>query len=560
MASIINRLSGIAPAILLPVYVIATRQKKTACVLLVFLSICLSGCFLHYYSVNTAPRVDDSVLERLQSANKYFILHARNGAYALKNLRVNNDLLQGDLEELPGEHLKYLVPGQGKLHRFPVRDRYIVLYEVHLYTTQAAGDSARISLALKDINRMDVYDLNKAATTTSEVLSIVGITVAGIALIGGIAFLITCNCPQVYTGDGNKYEFTGALYSGAIYASLERQDYMPLPHIQPVGNQLLLKINNVQGEEQIINELKLLQVTHDPRDQALVDKYGQVLVFRHPVDPDHGQNHYPFNNRSADQPTSDLTLDFKKPVGAGSGKLILHAKNSAWSGYLFHEFKALFGNYYAKWTAKKDRADPREMIRWQIDQGLPLLVSIKQNGSWKYIDYFATPGNTATREMIMSIDLSGISAEDHVHVRLQTAFMFWELDYAGMDFSEDSAYAATVLPATSLMKMGDDTTRALQQCPFQQSQLQQLGEKDSSYTHLTGRDFLQAVFTVDTARTPNRAISWFLQSSGYYHIGNSTEGPPQIGELKAFLENGAFDQFSRRKYQELQTLVKANAK
>ena len=35
---------------------------------------------------------------------------------------------------------------------------------------------------------------------------------------------------------------------------------------------------------------------------------------------------------------------------------------------------------------------------------------------------------------------------------LQTTFMFWDLDYVGMDFSQENSYQVTVIPACNEFK------------------------------------------------------------------------------------------------------------
>jgi len=42
---------------------------------------------------------------------------------------------------------------------------------------------------------------------------------------------------------------------------------------------------------------------------------------------------------------------------------------------------------------------------------------MKQGDRWKYIDYFATPGNTAERDMIMEINLADFKNENHIQLR-----------------------------------------------------------------------------------------------------------------------------------------------
>jgi len=563
MKSLLTWVSSILPNVFLPICIITRKRRKPILIILILQVIGLSSCFLHYYQPNSTSKIDAATIQDLQSADKYFILHSQHGNYSLTNIKVTNNILEGKTGALPKEHTNYLDPKHGDNNRFRVSRKNIVLYEVHFYSGISVDSNARVSIPLTDITRMDVYGLNKSATNESRVISIVGITLAVTGVIVAVVSVSnSCNCPQVYACYGNKTEFNGGLYSGAIYASLERTDYMPLQANYVSNNKMSLRIGNVEGEEQIINELKLIEITHHNGDNVLLDRHGRVVVFQKPHAPERAMigsaedvidkvserdgSYYSFTNQGSDQNTSDIILDFKKPANARTGKLVLRAKNTDWSGYLFHDFKSLFGNYYATWTKKKDAADPEEMGQWQINQTLPLLVSIKQGDHWKYIDYFATPGNTAERDMIMEINLVDFKNEDHIQIRMQTAYMFWSLDYAGMDFSEEQQSTFTVLNATRIMK--SDST----------SQTEQLMSKDHLYTHLKGKDILRAEFTVVPSKLQDQKTSYFLLSSGYYHFTKQLDGEPQIKKLKGFLENGAFDKYSRKEFQEL--VQKVNSK
>jgi len=39
--------------------------------------------------------------------------------------------------------------------------------------------------------------------------------------------------------NGDAFEFMGEIYGGAIFPTLERDDYMPLPNLKPKGTSLL---------------------------------------------------------------------------------------------------------------------------------------------------------------------------------------------------------------------------------------------------------------------------------------------------------------------------------
>lgn len=549
-------LSGIAPALVLPLFLLWQKSKKLAILLFLLLTFGLAGCFLRYYKTNTVQSIDAETLQKLISTEKKFILHSKYGSFLATGISVKDNMFDAQLETLSEEYQKYLNPVIGHANHMPKKEEVFVTYQVHLYLGDTTLLQKQIHVPLTAFNRIDVYGLDKSATNSSTVVSIIGLSVLTLGFVGGILVLAACNCPQVYSCTNNSCAFTGGLYRGAIYKSLERTDYMPLSSGISEQQKMHLRIGSVDGEEQIMNSLSLLRVTHAADQHVLIDRHGKIIAYRKPVLPDHAWledkqdikeiissedgKFYSFTSRADEKQSSSLQLKFKKPAGTGTAKLLIKAKNSAWSGYLFREFKSMFGSYYPKWTERKDNSDPQEMFKWQQEQALPLSVSIKENGGWKKADYFITPGNTAEREMIMQLDLSGISEENDVTIRLQTAYMFWDLDYAAMDFSGDENLSVTEIAASRITKQDGKSQEAL------------LEKKDSAYLHLSGTEYVDVEFSLPATADTTAVDSWFLESSGYYHFTKQFSGEPKIKELKAFLEKGAFDRFSRQKFSELQ--------
>jgi hypothetical protein len=166
-------------------------------VILLFIGIsALPGCFQHYFSSQTQTHVDGATIEKLKSADKYFILHGQHQITGLKNIAVSNDTLEANIVTLPPEHSKYTeVPEHGTKNVVRRKDEKNTLSEVHLYTS-AKIDSAEkhISLPLSSVNQIDVYEFNSKATKANNALSWVGIVLGTafaaliIAIIAGGGF------------------------------------------------------------------------------------------------------------------------------------------------------------------------------------------------------------------------------------------------------------------------------------------------------------------------------------------------------------------------------------
>jgi hypothetical protein len=129
-----------------------------------------------------------------------------------------------------------------------------------------------------------------------------------------------------------------------------------------------------------------------------------------------------------------MLLQFNKPAGVASAKLVLSLKNSYWLDYLYGELAKGFGRYYPVYIKQQSKRAPGELLKWVKDQQIPLEVAVKTNAGWKNVSSLTTIGPVATREIVVVLpDL--ISTEKMVTVKLSSGFLFWEIDYAAIDYS-----------------------------------------------------------------------------------------------------------------------------
>lgn len=526
----------------------------------------MNGCFRTIMKTNSSEKINADTLQTLINAKKYFILHYRDQIVGLKNPAVSIDRLNSEIETIPAEHKKYLHPeGREKMtgkipqkQRLGIKkaDKPVAFMEVHIYTMDSLQNMQAVSLPLSSVYRTDIYEFDKSATTANHIMSWVGIA-AGIALTAGlIVFAIDCNCPQVFVENNGVYNFEGGVYSGAVYSTLERSDYLPLPNLNSVENNYTIKIGNVPDEEQFINEIKLLAVAHPADMQVLADRHGKILNFSNqtiqPVEANSSNGAdllsniisndsavFSFDNVANSAGFSAIQLKFSKPAGAKSAKLLVHAGNSQWSGYLNNEFASLFGEDYTKWRIRQESAETEHPEQWQIDQAIPLKVYVETNSGWKYVDYFNLTGNTASRDMVMEVDLSAVSSE-MVHIKLETVYRFWELNHVSIDFTPMLSLNNNIITAGSIFKNGAT--------PLQN----ELAEKDGNYLHLENNDYVQIAF--DRSKIPLNS-SLFLISTGYYHSLKKFTGKANLGQLAKFRGKGYFDKFSREKYRNMEALM-----
>jgi len=173
MKQILNALAAISPYF-----------RHGSFIFSAFLIFSLSSCFQQYYKTNTASSVNTQTLQHLDAQKKHFVVHTPAGSFALRNVKVNNEMISGDKELLDPKLDKFMNPRVDKGNRVPKRQMGIVLEEVHLYTNSLFEGNGNVSLATNQIFRMDVYGFDRDATRRSRVASIIGITVSAAAIIG----------------------------------------------------------------------------------------------------------------------------------------------------------------------------------------------------------------------------------------------------------------------------------------------------------------------------------------------------------------------------------------
>ncbi len=559
MKSLHSKLHGTSPFFFLPLLFIFFSRRKVVYVFMFLLVMGLSSCFLSFYRTNTKSSIDTAKVDSLRFGNKYFIIHFPSINKGLERVSVTGDSIAGKLVTLTPEHSKNLNPNpKDKSNRIKAKYKNSTLMEVHLYTNSALqnGDSM-FSAPLSSFNRADVYQLNKSATSINHVLSTIGVAIGGFYVIGAIALVVACNCPQVYVDNNGSYNFASGLYSGAVYSTLERMDYLPLTSVPANAQDISFRISNGKNEEQFINQVQLVQVNHLPNVKVLPDRHGNMLSYENIASPlrastdkdDDIKNllvrtdnkYYSFDNNANKEGFSDVILSFDNPTGADKAKFIIHARNTYWGGLLHKEFINLFGDSFDKWKAKQEKADPVKLQKWQTDQALPLMVYIKTATGWRFVDYFPLIGNTASRDMIMEINTADVKPKN-IELKLETTYRFWDLDFAGIDYTTDQSFTKNIIKPLSATKT-DGT-----------DQEEILINNDKDYTHLKDDESISFKYSVP-ATTAKTVSSYFLASGGYYHNLEHITGKTNYSKLYKFRKKGSFDKFSRERYQELQNVA-----
>ena len=551
---------------LLPVILVLSllrKVKKYRGLAVLFIGIVvMAGCWRTYYDVRTAKELNMVDFQKLYAQEKVFVGHFSDTLLRLGDAHAEEENIIAIPLALPNEWRAQTNPSLEKSNTFKRKKEPSTLLQVHLYTSQPYDsfmENERLKIPKTAFNRVDVYEKNKEKTSNNTILSILAVVaiVAGAATVSlAIALLIACNCPQVYIQEGDQFKFKSGLYSGAIFSSMERSDYLLLNMENIPGDTFNIKIENVTGEKQFINRMQMLAVHHPEGTHVLTDRHGRVFTCGLPVNPlsarsesgiDHINQVLLKDSRNVDfddvgnSQSSSIQLEFPSSMAGRKARLILNASNTLWSGYLYKEFQAMFGNRYAEWIKKQDKKPGKETEKWIVDQSLPLKVYVqKPNGEWQYADYFQMTGNTAKRELIMEIDIPPTPFQTF-HIRLETVFRFWEIDYAALDHSAQQEVTTTLLnPILAELSTGENVMKDVVTC-------------DNDYTILAEKTSLQLKFLQSDNKVDQ--TSYFLVGTGYYHQSSTAKNKADVGGLMRMKKPGAFQGYSIEKYNEFNRML-----
>lgn len=519
---------------------------------LIFLNMCI-GC--SFYKAKTIPTNPDNFASKYKSINKnnrYLIIHSGGKIWHLNNLSVNEDQkeITGSLLPVSESHTLYPLKKNQNSRGYNKSKSSGKPLELHFYTNEPIHTSApsEVVIPFSNITEIKVHEPD----TGKKVLSIVGFTVATLAVIAIIYVATKSSCPFTYIKEGNTYVFTGELYPGAILPSLERTDYLPLPNFTAQNEAYELKITNELLEIQYTDLAQLVVLNHPQSQEVLLDQNGkphtiskketpeQITSNNHPIaikpSLEKDTDAYLFDEESfTDKGTNNIVLTFDNNTPSNQAKLVLSAKNSLWFDYVYGKFNEQFGSYYKQFQKQQRNVPAEKNIQWRDDQGIPLSVFVKSHNEWVLVEKINPVGPMAFRDLIIPINLKKINTAK-IEIKLECGFMFWEVDYAAIDYSKDLPLSMQyVNPASAIDENGKNVTHLLD-------------KEDKNY--LIQPNIGNEVVIKYPVKSPQKGEKQtvFLKNRGYYEYIRNYKGIPNIAKLKAFREKGALSQYSKEEF------------
>ena len=510
-----------------------------------------------YFKVKEVPLpTNDEIsqkLEDLKQQTRYIVIHSGPNYYHLADAKINADqnVINGMIENVGENHKYKKQPLVGKSYKYKP-DKQDPLNELHIYLKEGNDlePYQNVTIDISKISSIALVDKNTGRTVANIVIGVIGAT----ALLLALAAALKGSCPFIYTYDGQDYIFNGELYPGNIIKNAQRPDYLKLNNLATIDGFYKVKVSNELLEVEHTDQMLLWAIDHPKTSEVLLDPNGGVVNFGELAAPESvyedgfeidplivstlDNNYVAFNSNHANPTnTREVVLKFKKPIDAENASLKLSAKNSLWLDMLFGKMNEKFGSYYNTFQKNQQDLKLQEVEKWIKEQSIALNVSILENGEWRKITSVPSAGPLAFRDYGLSLDLKNIVG-DEVEIKLETGFMFWEVDYAAMSFAVNtSSKIQKILPFKAITQDGEDVSSLLLQADGQYHIQDKIG---------------QAVEV--SFKAPNLEAGYkrtfFIQSKGYYNYIRDYSGIPNFTELMQFRKPGYFPRFSETQFKE----------
>jgi len=541
---------------------------------LIWLTGIISSCGTYYKLSSVNYGMEKRLLNEITKENTIVFVHGSNEMFQLKNVTLNNNILEGTItptnlaEEAFYNRIKDMHSKKMKFNKDMVKysrekakqermkiDTLIIdentqkdeltldngfIHQVHIHANSLSKIDNKISLNLNDVLQVAFF---KKSSNLGRVLLVIVATYLGIVLILLIILAIACNCPHVYLQNGETFEYTNTLFTGAVSEKLERFDYKTLQDFNPDKSSLFLQIKNEDNEKQFTNLLGLRVAYHDPSFQVITDKYGELYSVSSPTKPNHtvdqedtdqsksiasdDEAYFSFDARTKNGLVS-TNLTFSKPADHSNAKLILNLKNSEWAGYIHQKFLENLGTYQKDWVQSISNKTTEQQQQALKKGGIPLVIYVKKRNKWIEVETIQPIGNASDQSIVIPID-EKLLTESSIEIRLQSGFKFWDLDYVAMDFSKQKEFdIQTISPS---FVSGNETN------------IYALRTNDKSYlTTESGSEPISVRFDgLNTSK--NRTL--FIESKGYYIRQEVQTGKPAWIQLAKLSRNHGIARFSQ---------------
>jgi len=282
--------------------------------------------------------------------------------------------------------------------------------------------------------------------------------VAALAVVSGVSLGLTAfclsntkacfgSCPTFYVSDGTRPLLQAEGFSGSVTRALEASDIDALYRARPAGRDLEVRMRNEALETHVVRYVRLLAVPQPVGGRAFATAEGRfwqaarIETARACAAPEGSclANLRSFDGveRFSAADSTDLatreTVDLEfAAAGEGPVGIVIGARQSLLSTYVFYQALAYLGRSAGEWLALLERGDPAVRERSAgIGRALGWIEVLVQDrsGAWVGAGAVSEIGPLAPDlRLVLLPDLP----DGPVRVRLRLTRGHWRLDYAAL--------------------------------------------------------------------------------------------------------------------------------
>jgi hypothetical protein len=372
-----------------------------------------------------------------------------------------------------------------------------------------------------------LLESNRLVPGTSAALTVMtGVSLAGTAYCAANPKACFGSCPTIYVGDGRNAQLEAESFSSSVAPSLEATDLDALPSLRAVRGVATVHVRNEALETHNIRHMTLHVVTHAPHRHAFASEDGRFWIADRVTAPQRclaaegdcltALKASGGAERTTTVDSTDLaTREFVHLAFPASGALprgiVLRARQSLVSTYLFYQTLAYLGNHASDWFAALERGDP--LAHAQARRAAEALGGIEvqlqdATGTWHTVATSAEHGPLAADVRVLPLPAGSVPSNDGLlHVRLRLAKGAWRLDHVALAEALEPATAVALAPARVAREQRAGTSD-------DPAALAALRDSSRLLTTLPG-DGLAVMYEVPSA-PPAARTSYFLAVRGYY--------------------------------------------
>jgi hypothetical protein len=333
------------------------------------------------------------------------------------------------------------------------------------------------------------------------------------------------SCPFIYSWDGQQYYFDHEAYPFAVMKSAETTSYDRLKHLKTVDGEYRLKIEQVLNEIDWTDSFELYVVDH-PGDDSFVmpDLQGNMHTIKELIQPisayekngddcledvkyldDKIWKDSIFNADVNDESTlrNWITLTFPKPEGTTEAKLMLSVKKQITITQEWEFFINVIGeNYWNLWQKIMENPILTELYLDMYEREISLRIEVWNGTEWVLQDSISA-GDALWDDFLAVLDISEIEG-DMLQVRLKSTTAHYEINYAGIDYSEDEPMIVNKIDPYYAVKNGEEDISAALESP------------DENYVTLLPNDVIELRYEAVPESEWKRDFT--IAAKGYYNF------------------------------------------